>query len=56
LLSNLQASAENPLTPEDMAALAKADRRSRLIKGQVFLWREGLMWEALWDEDGTIRQ
>jgi hypothetical protein len=39
-----------------MAALARVDRRSRLIKGQVFLWREGLTWEALWDEDGRIQR
>jgi len=56
LLGNLRAAVENPLTPEDMAALARADRRSRLIKGQVFLWREGLTWEALWDEDGRIQR
>jgi alcohol dehydrogenase (NADP+) len=54
LLGNLQAAVENPLTPEDMRALANIDRNCRLIKGQVFLWREGLTWEALWDEDGVI--
>lgn len=56
MLANLRAAVENPLTAEDMAALAAVDRRCRLIKGQVFLWREGLTWEALWDEDGNIKQ
>ena len=56
LLSNLKAAVENPLTPEDMAALAGIDKNCRLIKGQVFLWREGLSWEDLWDLDGVIKQ
>ena len=54
LAGNLRAAAENPLTDDDMRALAAIDKRCRLIKGQVFLWREGLSWEALWDEDGAI--
>ena len=28
--------------------------RRRLIKGQVFLWKDGQSWEALWDLDGEI--
>jgi diketogulonate reductase-like aldo/keto reductase len=56
LLANLRAAVENPLTDGDMRAIAALDRRTRLIKGQVFLWREGLTWEALWDEDGVIRE
>ncbi len=56
LLSNLKAAVDNPLTPEDMQAIAGIDRGCRLIKGQVFLWREGLSWEDLWDEDGKIAQ
>ena len=28
----------------------------RLIKGQVFLWREGQPWEDLWDPGGRIPQ
>jgi diketogulonate reductase-like aldo/keto reductase len=54
LLDNLRAAVENPLTDGDLRALAAIDKRTRLIKGQVFLWREGLTWEALWDEDGVI--
>jgi len=57
LLSNLRAAADaERLTEADMQALAAIDKRCRLIKGQVFLWREGLTWEALWDEDGVIAQ
>ena len=39
-----------------MAAIAGIDRGCRLIKGQVFLWREGQAWEDLWDPDGRIPQ
>lgn len=53
-LANLKAAIAPPLTEEDMAALAGIDRDCRLIKGQVFLWREGQSWEDLWDLDGTI--
>ncbi len=57
LLSNLRAAVDAArLTDEDMRALAGVDKRCRLIKGQVFLWRKGLSWEALWDEDGRIQQ
>lgn len=54
LIGNLKAAVDNPLTAEDMRAIAKIDKNCRLIKGQVFLWREGLTWEALWDENGMI--
>jgi hypothetical protein len=37
-----------------MANIARIDRNCRLIKGQVFLWRENQGWEDLWDLDGTI--
>jgi diketogulonate reductase-like aldo/keto reductase len=57
LLANLQAAVAavaTPLVPRDMAALAVMDRNCRLIKGQVFLWKEGQSWEDLWDVDGVI--
>jgi alcohol dehydrogenase (NADP+) len=53
-LSNLQCTVSEPLTDEDMAAIAGIDRNCRLIKGQVFLWKDGQTWEALWDLDGVI--
>jgi diketogulonate reductase-like aldo/keto reductase len=55
-LANLQAAAGDPLSSDDMQAIAGIDRNCRLIKGQVFLWREGQTWEDLWDVDGEIRQ
>jgi diketogulonate reductase-like aldo/keto reductase len=43
-----------PLTCEEMQEIAGIDRNCRLIKGQVFLWKDGQSWEALWDVDGVI--
>jgi alcohol dehydrogenase (NADP+) len=53
-LSNLKAAVGEPLTAREMEEIAKIDRKCRLIKGQVFLWKEGQTWEALWDLDGKI--
>lgn len=53
-VANLRCVTEDPLTDEEMAALKKADRNCRLIKGQVFLWPGSKDWHDLWDEDGTI--
>ena len=55
-LSNLRATVSEPLTAEEMKAIAGIDRNSRLIKGQVFLWKDGQTWEDLWDLDGNIAQ
>ncbi len=53
-LASLQAVTGPPLREEDMAAIAAIDRGCRLIKGQVFLWKDGQSWEDLWDPDGAI--
>jgi alcohol dehydrogenase (NADP+) len=53
-LSNLRGVVSDPLTGEEMQQIARIDRNCRLIKGQVFLWKEGQSWEALWDMDGEI--
>jgi alcohol dehydrogenase (NADP+) len=53
-IANLQASISAPLTEADMEAIAGIDRNCRLIKGQVFLWKENQTWEDLWDLDGEI--
>lgn len=53
-LSNIRAAVSEPLTEEEMTAIAGIDRNCRLIKGQVFLWKEGQSWEDLWDVDGKI--
>jgi diketogulonate reductase-like aldo/keto reductase len=54
LLANLRGAVGEPLTDDEMQAIAQIDRNCRLIKGQVFLWRPGQSWEDLWDPDGTI--
>jgi diketogulonate reductase-like aldo/keto reductase len=51
---NLAAAAGEPLTDEEMRAIAAIDRNCRLIKGQVFLWKDGQTWEDLWDLSGEI--
>jgi diketogulonate reductase-like aldo/keto reductase len=52
--ANLRAAAEDPLSDDEMRAIARIDRNCRLIKGQVFLWKEGQTWEDLWDINGEI--
>ncbi len=53
-LSNLECSVIDPLTEDEMTALANLNKNCRLIKGQVFLWKEDQDWTALWDLDGEI--
>jgi diketogulonate reductase-like aldo/keto reductase len=52
--ANLAAVCGDPLTSEEMARIAGIDRNCRLVKGQVFLWKEGQTWEDLWDLNGQI--
>jgi diketogulonate reductase-like aldo/keto reductase len=51
---NLMGAVSPPLSQKEMDAIAKIDKNCRLIKGQVFLWKENQSWEALWDLDGKI--
>jgi diketogulonate reductase-like aldo/keto reductase len=53
-LSNLKGVVSEPLSKQDMQAIAGIDKNCRLIKGQVFLWKEGQSWEDLWDVNGVI--
>ena len=53
-LSNLQAVVDDPLSDDEMQAIAKIDKNCRLIKGQVFLWKDSQTWEDLWDLNGEI--
>ena len=53
-LANLAAVVSDPLTDEEMRQIAAIDRNCRLIKGQVFLWKDGQTWEDLWDPNGEI--
>ncbi|WP_320129478.1 aldo/keto reductase [uncultured Sphaerochaeta sp.] len=54
LLSNLQSISSDPLSNEELEQLKHIDCNSRLVKGQVFLWKEAKDWTDLWDLDGTI--
>jgi alcohol dehydrogenase (NADP+) len=53
-LANLRGVVTDPLTDDEMLAISRIDRNCRLIKGDVFLWKENQTWEALWDLDGKI--
>ena len=53
-VSNLEAVVSEPLTEAEMREIGAIDRNCRLIKGQVFLWKEGQSWEDLWDVNGEI--
>jgi len=55
-LGNLQCVTTEPLTDAEMKAIEGIDKNCRLIKGQVFLWRENQTWEDLWDINGEIIQ
>jgi alcohol dehydrogenase (NADP+) len=55
-LSNLICATVDPLTEEEMKAIAGIDKNCRLIKGQVFLWERAKDWQDLWDPDGKIVQ
>ncbi|WP_094549166.1 aldo/keto reductase [Petroclostridium xylanilyticum] len=53
-LSSLQCTVTDPLTDEEMKEIEGIDKNCRLIKGQVFLWKDGQSWEDLWDLNGEI--
>jgi alcohol dehydrogenase (NADP+) len=53
-LANLRATVTEPLTAEEMVAIAAIDRHCRLIKGHVFLWEGAKGWEDLWDPEGSL--
>jgi diketogulonate reductase-like aldo/keto reductase len=52
--ANLAGVVDDPLTDDEMVQIAGIDRNCRLIKGQVFLWKDGQTWEDLWDVDGEV--
>lgn len=55
-VANLTAAVSDPLTLDQMNLIEGIDRNCRLIKGQVFLWKDDQSWEDLWDLDGEITQ
>jgi diketogulonate reductase-like aldo/keto reductase len=52
--ANLAGVVGDPLSEEELRQIAGIDRNCRLIKGQVFLWKDGQTWEDLWDIHGEI--
>ena len=54
-LANLRSATTELLSDGEMQAISGIDRNCRLIKGQVFLWKEDQSWEDLWDPDGEIK-
>jgi diketogulonate reductase-like aldo/keto reductase len=54
-LANLRCATTAPLSGEEMQVIAGIDRNCRLIKGQVFLWKDNQKWQDLWDVDGEIQ-
>jgi alcohol dehydrogenase (NADP+) len=54
ILSNLKAAIDEPLSAQEMNSIEKLDRNCRLIKGQVFLWKDNQSWEDLWDINGDV--
>ena len=54
--ANLEAVVSEPLTGDEMRAIRATDKGCRLIKGQVFLWREGQSWLDIWDANGWIEE
>lgn len=56
IYANLKAVTENHITDQEMKEIETIDKNCRLIKGQVFLWKEGQSWEDLWDIDGEIAE
>ena len=53
-VANLRSVTRDPLSAEEMARMDGLDRKNRLIKGQVFLWKADQDWRDLWDETGEI--
>jgi alcohol dehydrogenase (NADP+) len=51
---NLEAVVSINLSENDMDEISKIDKNCRLIKGQVFLWKDNQTWEDLWDLNGEI--
>jgi diketogulonate reductase-like aldo/keto reductase len=52
--SNLHAAISAPLTDAEMMEIKGIDKNCRLVKGQVFLWKENQSWEDLWDIHDTV--
>ena len=51
---NIEAVVNVQLSENDMEEISKIDKDCRLIKGQVFLWKDDQEWKDLWDLNGEI--
>ena len=49
LYNNLKSIIEYKLTDNEMESIAQIDKGSRLIKGQVFLWKSAKSWRDIWN-------
>ena len=54
ILNNIKALISEPLDENEMREISRIDKNCRLIKGQVFLWKDAKGWEDLWDLNGEI--
>ncbi len=54
--ANIMSLFSEPLSDDEMLAISNVDKNCRLIKGQVFLWKENQSWEDLWDLDSKIAE
>lgn len=48
-ISNIKSILDNELSDKDMKLIEGIDKNCRLIKGQVFLWKEAKSWKELWE-------
>ncbi|MDX2414848.1 MAG: aldo/keto reductase [Bacteroidales bacterium] len=56
IMANLKGVVENRISEQEMKDMKNAEKGSRLIKGQVFLWNGAQGWEDLWDLNGIITE
>lgn len=56
IIANLKGVVEDHISDEEMNDMKNAEKGSRLIKGQVFLWAGAQGWEDLWDLNGVITE
>jgi diketogulonate reductase-like aldo/keto reductase len=56
IISNYACLAIADFTDAEMDSIAKADKGSRLVKGQVFLWQGANDWQDLWDINNVITE
>ena len=48
ITANIKSVYSDPLTKQEMKDMKKCEKDSRLIKGQVFMWKGSKDWTDLW--------